>query len=76
MHKEKDIYLYSLLQKRNGIETHAVELGLNAELNEDGEWDGDFIFNDSFDYIEQMTDFINEIIDAQEREICHIRLCS
>ena len=25
---------------------HAVELGLQANKNEDGEWDGDFIFND------------------------------
>jgi hypothetical protein len=27
---------------------HAVELGLDAKKNSDGEWDGDFIFNDSF----------------------------
>jgi hypothetical protein len=46
---------------------HAVELGLEATKNSDGEWDGDFIFNDSFDYIEQATDFINELIDAQEK---------
>jgi hypothetical protein len=45
---------------------HAVELGLNAHQTEDGSWDGDFIFNDSFDYIEQATDFINEILDMQE----------
>jgi hypothetical protein len=45
---------------------HAVELGLEAEQNENGEWDGQFIFNDSFDYVEQATDFINDIIDAQE----------
>ena len=46
---------------------HAVELGLQAEKNQDGTWDGNFIFNDSFDYIEQATDFINEVIDAQEK---------
>lgn len=46
---------------------HSVELGLKAEKNADGEWDGDFIFNDSFDYIEQATDFINEILDEQEK---------
>jgi hypothetical protein len=46
---------------------HAVELGLQAEKDEDGEWDGDFIFNDTFDYIEQITDFINEVLDAQEK---------
>ena len=46
---------------------HSVELGLDAKKNSDGEWDGDFIFNDGFDYIEQVTDFINEVIDAQEK---------
>ena len=46
---------------------HAVELGLQANKNDDDEWDGDFIFNDGFDYIEQVTDFINEVIDAQEK---------
>jgi len=51
---------------------HAVELGLKATKNSDGEWEGDFIFNDSFDYIEQATDFINDILDAQEKgEIPH-----
>lgn len=46
---------------------HAVELGLEATKNEDGEWEGMFIFNDSFDYIEQITDYMNEILDAQEK---------
>jgi hypothetical protein len=46
---------------------HAVELGLDATKNEDGEWEGMFIFNDSFDYIEQATDFMNDILDAQEK---------
>lgn len=46
---------------------HAIELGLQAEKNEDGEWEGMFIFNDSFDYVEQATDFINDILDAQEK---------
>jgi len=46
---------------------HAVQLGLKAEKNANGEWDGHFIFNDSFEYIEQITDFINDLIDAQEK---------
>ena len=46
---------------------HAIELGLQAEKNEFGEYDGMFIFNDSFDVIEQTTDFINQILDAQEK---------
>ena len=45
---------------------HAVELGLEAQMN-DGEWDGQFIFNDNFDYIEQVTDYINELLDEQEK---------
>ena len=46
---------------------HAVELGLEATKNEEEEWEGMFIFNDSFEYIEQATEFINEIINAQEK---------
>ena len=46
---------------------HAVELGLEATKNEEDEWEGMFIFNDSFEYIEQATEFINEIIKAQEK---------
>lgn len=54
---------------------HAIELGLKAEKNAAGEWDGDFIFNDSFDYIEQATDFINEIFDEQEKGNIPYSLC-
>jgi hypothetical protein len=46
---------------------HAIELGLQAEKNEFGEYDGMFIFNDSFDVIEQATEFINKILDEQEK---------
>lgn len=56
-----------IITERKWSWSHAVELGLQAEKNEDGEWEGHFIFNDSFDYIEQATDFINDIIDAQEK---------
>lgn len=48
---------------------HAIELGLVAEKNSDGEWLGDYIFNDSFDYIEQATEFINQILDDQEKNL-------
>jgi hypothetical protein len=54
---------------------HAVELGLQAKKNDQGEWEGDFIFNDSFDYIEQATDFINEVLDAQEKGELTQSLC-
>lgn len=54
---------------------HSVELGLDAHQKEDGSWDGNFIFNDSFDYIEQATDFINEILDMQEEGSLPYNLC-
>jgi hypothetical protein len=58
--------VFIITEKKWNFE-HAVELGLQAEKNEDGEWEGMFIFNDSFDYLEQATDFMNEILDAQEK---------
>jgi hypothetical protein len=64
--KKGDLPVFIITEKKWSWE-HAVELGLDAQKNEDGEWDGHFIFNDSFDYIEQATDFINELLDAQEK---------
>jgi len=44
---------------------HAVLMGFNKE-------DDFYLFNSDFDYIEQITDFINEILVAQEKgEIPH-----
>ena len=69
--KRGDLPVFIITEKKWSWE-HAVELGLQATKNSDGEWEGDFIFNDSFDYIEQATDFINSILDAQEKgEIPH-----
>lgn len=39
---------------------HAEIMGFNTE-------EGFYIFNSDFDYIEQITDFINELLDAQEK---------
>jgi hypothetical protein len=58
--------VFIITEKKWSFE-HSVELGLQAQKNADGTWDGDFIFNDSFDYIEQLTDYINELLDAQEK---------
>ncbi len=51
-----------------------MELGLQAEMT-NGEWDGNFIFNDNFDYIEQATDYINELLDEQEKGNIPYSLC-
>jgi hypothetical protein len=63
--RQGDLPVFIITERKWNWE-HAVELGLDATQNENGEWDGHFIFNDSFDYIEQATDFINQILDAQE----------
>ena len=64
--KKGDLPVFIITEKKWNW-PHAIELGLQATQNEDGEWVGDFIFNDSFDYIEQATDFINEILTEQEK---------
>ena len=44
---------------------HAILMGFNKE-------DDFYLFNSDFEYIEQITDFINEILDSQEKgEIPH-----
>ena len=40
---------------------HAVLMGFNKE-------DDFYLFNSDFEYIEQITDFINQILDAQEKD--------
>jgi hypothetical protein len=64
--KKGDLPIFIITEKKWSWE-HAVELGLEATKNEDGEWIGEFIFNDSFDYIEQATEFINAVLDAQDK---------
>jgi hypothetical protein len=64
--KQGDLPVFIITERKWNWE-HAVELGLDASKNSEGEWDGHFIFNDSFDYIEQATEFVNDILDAQEK---------
>jgi hypothetical protein len=64
--KKGELPVFIITEKKWSWE-HAIELGLQAEKNSDGEWEGEFIFNDSFDYIEQATEFMNELLDAQEK---------
>lgn len=64
--KKGDLPVFIITEKKWSWE-HAVELGLQASKDENGEWDGDFIFNDGFDYIEQAIAFANAILDEQEK---------
>ena len=70
---KKEVYsLYLLSLNKNGHLTTQNLWVLNAEEvvdEETGEldWDGFFIFNNNFEYIEQITDYINSLLDAQEK---------
>jgi len=51
---------------------HARLMGFECEEvvdEETGEldWDGFFLFNNGFEYLEQITDYINELLDAQQK---------
>lgn len=59
---------------------HAKLMGFDCQEvvdKETGEldWDGFFIFGNNFSYIEQITDFINELLDAQEKGEIEYDLC-
>jgi hypothetical protein len=46
---------------------HAKLTGMDVTELSPGEWDGFFLFRDDFDYIEQITDYMNEVLDAQTK---------
>ena len=59
---------------------HARIMGFQCEEVVDestGEidWDGFYLFNNNFDYIEQITDYINSLLDAQEKGELDYSLC-
>lgn len=55
---------------------HCKLMGLDCEINpETQEWDGEFLYRDDFDYIEQVTDFINDLLNMQEKGELDRDLC-
>lgn len=59
---------------------HAKMMGFDCQSvvdEETGEmsWDGSFIFNNNFDYIEQITDYINGMLDKQAAGKIPMNLC-
>lgn len=51
---------------------HAQLMGFECEKTVDEEtgeinWDGFFLFNNNFEYIEQITDYITSLLDAQKK---------
>jgi len=59
---------------------HARLMGFECEEvvdEETGEldWDGFFLFNNDFEYLEQITDYINQLLDAQQKGELDYSLC-
>lgn len=76
--KKNILPVFIITEQKWGFD-HAKLMGFecekttNAEGNSD--WDGFFLFNNNFDYIEQITDYINSLIDAQEKGDIPYDLC-
>lgn len=47
---------------------HCKLMGLNCEKNEEtGEWDGFFVYRDDFNFVEEVTTFINDCLEKQNK---------
>ena len=70
--QKKNILPVFIITEQKWSFEHAKLIGFECDEvvdEETGEldWDGFFIFNNNFNYIEQITDFINELLDAQSK---------
>jgi hypothetical protein len=78
--QKKSILPVFIITEQKWSFEHAKLMGLQCEEvvdEETGEvdWDGFFIINNNFEYIEQITDYINELLDAQEKGELDYSLC-
>jgi len=46
---------------------HAKLMGFDCAETEPNKWDGNFIFRDDFEYVEQLTDYVNLLLDKQAK---------
>ena len=70
--QRKEILPVLIITEQKWDFSHAKLLGKECEETVDEEtgeieWDGFFLFNNDFQYIEQITAYINELLDAQEK---------
>ena len=78
--QKKEILPVFIITEQKWRFEHARLMGFQCEEVVDPEtgeidWDGFFIFNNNFDYIEQITDYINDLLDAQEKGELEYSLC-
>jgi len=78
--QKKNILAVLIITEQKWAFLHAKLMGLECEekINEkngESEWSGFFLFNNRFDYIEQITDYINSLLDAQDKGELDYDLC-
>jgi hypothetical protein len=77
--QRKNILPVFLITEQKWTFEHAKLLGFQCEkvVKEDGSfnWDGFFLFNNHFDYVEQITDYITSLLDAQDKGEIDYDLC-
>ena len=77
--QKKNILPVFIITEQKWTFDHAKLMGFQCEekIKEDGnsDWDGFFLFNNHFDYIEQITDYINSLLDAQDKGELDYDLC-
>ena len=78
--QKKEILPVFIITEQKWSFDHAKLMGFQCEEvvdTETGEmdWDGFFLFNNNFSYIEQITDYINQLLDAQEKGELNYSLC-
>lgn len=56
--------------------THLKLMGFDCDINpETNEWDGFFFFKNDFQWIEQVTDYMNEVLDKQAKGKIPYNIC-
>lgn len=78
--QKKEILPVFLITEQKWAFDHAKLMGLDCTREVDEEtgeidWDGFFLFRNDFSYIEQITDYINELLDEQEKGELDYDLC-
>ena len=78
--QKKGILPIFLITEQKWIFDHAKLMGLDCsrvvdESTGGWKWDGFFLFNNHFDYIEQITDYVNNLLNEQEKGNLDYDLC-
>ena len=77
--QKKGILPIIIITEQKWTFEHAKLMGFDCEkvTNADGSsnWNGFFFFNNHFDYIEQITDYMNSLLDAQDKGELDYDLC-